>query len=356
MRAYVWVQITAEQGVILENNQNINLARVFHTYTGLDGTPMREYHIDIHPHLHSFVRNKRMGGDLSVRKDEGSRPLIVIGQDESVIKQYSFSAKCWQGVNGERRLLPKSDGYTTMISAFCCRVFGLGLHVTNEQLVEINKRRTEGITSHYLSTDSANEINGTTLKKPFDSKDLLVRYFEVGVMGEGYWNFHHMALQTEDAFDVLAIIYPHCDIVKLTDQSSGHGKAVKDALDASLMNVRYGGKNFMRDSTVTNVGCHMYNDEDNPQLQLGQKQELTFRGDHKGPFYLKGETRLNCKFDRASGKRKKKKKTKAEILTMLKNKYDFVPKRRYKMDELHNIASQFGEPIETELENVIIPG
>ena len=54
---------------------------------------MREYHIDIHPHLYSFVRNKRMGGDLSVRNKDGSRPVIIIGQDESIVKQYSFSSK-----------------------------------------------------------------------------------------------------------------------------------------------------------------------------------------------------------------------------------------------------------------------
>ena len=79
-----------------------------------------------------------------------------------------------------------------MISAFCSRAFGLGLTVTNEQLFEINKRRSEGLFSHYVSTESANEIYGTTLKKPFDSKELLVRYFEVGVMAEGYWNYHHI--------------------------------------------------------------------------------------------------------------------------------------------------------------------
>ena len=111
-----------------------------------------------------------------------------------------------------------------MISAFCSRAFGLGLNVSNEQLAEINKRRTNGITSHYISTESANEIYGTTLKKPFETNELLIRYFEVGVMGEGYWNYDHMALQTEDAFDMLAVVYLHCDYIKLTDQSSGHGK------------------------------------------------------------------------------------------------------------------------------------
>ena len=306
--AYVWVHLTEEQSILLENDQNVNLARVFHSYTGNDGSKMREYHVDIHPRLQAFVRNKRMGGDLSVRKPEGTRPVIIIGQDESVVKQHSFSAKCWQGVGGERKLLPKSDGYSLMISAFCSRVFGLGLHVTNEQLNEINKRRSEGTTAHYVSVDSAKEIYGTTKKKPFATQELLLQYFEVGVMGQGYWNFHHMALQTEDAFDVLSIVYPHCDFIKLTDQSSGHGKAVKDGLEVSNMNVYYGGKNFMRKTSVTNVGNFFYDDAEDPQLNLGDEQDLVFKADDKGPFYVAKNIRDNCKHDRASGKRKRKKK------------------------------------------------
>lgn len=48
-----------------------------------------------------------MVGDLSVRRTEGHQPVIVIRQGESVVKQYSFSSKCWQGLDGERKLLPK---------------------------------------------------------------------------------------------------------------------------------------------------------------------------------------------------------------------------------------------------------
>ena len=163
--AYLWVHMKEDVAILLENDQNINLAKVYHSYVGADGVPMREYHVDIHPHLYSFVHNQKMGGDLSVRRNEGSRPVIIIGQDESVVKQYSFSSKCWQGVSGERKLLPKSDGYSLMISAFCSRAFGLSLNVTDEELVKINMRRTEGITSHYVSTESANDIYGSTLKK-----------------------------------------------------------------------------------------------------------------------------------------------------------------------------------------------
>ena len=46
-------------------------------------------------------------------------------------------------------------------------------------------------------------------------------------MGDGYWNYDHMALQTEDAFGMLAVVYPNCDYIKLTDQTSGHGKKLR---------------------------------------------------------------------------------------------------------------------------------
>ena len=93
---------------------------------------MREYHIDLHTHLYLLVQNENMGGDLSVCKLIERRSSIIIGQDESVFKQYSFSSKSWQGVSGERTLLPKSDGYSLMVSAFCSRVFGLGLHMNSQ--------------------------------------------------------------------------------------------------------------------------------------------------------------------------------------------------------------------------------
>ena len=67
-RAYNWVQILEEEGVILENNEDIQLVKAYHSYTKDDGTKMREYHIDTHPELMQYVRNKKMCGDLSVRK------------------------------------------------------------------------------------------------------------------------------------------------------------------------------------------------------------------------------------------------------------------------------------------------
>ena len=50
-----------------------------------------------------------------------------------------------------------------------------------------------------------------------------------------------MALQIEDAFDVLCVKYPEYDFTILMDQSSGHGKKMEEGLNAEEMFVRYGG-------------------------------------------------------------------------------------------------------------------
>ena len=82
-----------------------------------------------------------------------------------------------------------------------------------------------------------------------------MRFFDVGVNEEGYWNYNQIALQVEDVFDVLAIKYPQYDIVLLMDQSSGHGKMRDGALNASSMSVKFGGKQGkLRKTKIKKVG------------------------------------------------------------------------------------------------------
>jgi len=51
---------------------------------------MREYHVDTHPIFMSDQYEK----NISTRRDPAlTRPLMMIGQDETVFKQYSFSRK-----------------------------------------------------------------------------------------------------------------------------------------------------------------------------------------------------------------------------------------------------------------------
>ena len=63
------------------------------------------------------------------------------------------------------KLLPKTDGYTTMVSAFVSREFGVGLFLEEKELKEVNERRTSREWGEYISKQEALEIHGTTKKK-----------------------------------------------------------------------------------------------------------------------------------------------------------------------------------------------
>ena len=69
----------------------------------------------------------------------------------------------------------------------------------------------------------------------------LIQYFDLGMQGEGYWNFNHMALFIEDAYDVLSVTYNYCDFAVGLDQSAGHGKKREGGLDANDMSKSWGG-------------------------------------------------------------------------------------------------------------------
>ncbi len=120
---------------------------------------MREYHVDTHQ---SFCNRKL---EKSFRSTS-TRPLMMIRQDESVVKQYSFSRKCWFGPGGETKLLPKSDGYSKMVSAFVFQEFGMRIKLTKDELKEVNKRTRMSIEwGFYLSKNEAINIYVLQRKK-----------------------------------------------------------------------------------------------------------------------------------------------------------------------------------------------
>ena len=83
-------------------------------------------------------------------------------------------------------------------------------------------------------------VYGTTKKKKITDPLTLIRFFDVGVNLEGFWNYDQMSLQVEDVYDVLATVYPTYDFLLLLDQSSGHGKTREGALNVNTMGVRWG--------------------------------------------------------------------------------------------------------------------
>jgi len=208
------------------NGKKEGLVQVYYEFHDEKNRKMREYHMDIHEKFANMKLTK------SVRSSQ-LRPTIIVGQDESVFKQHSFSRQCWFGPNGETELLPKNEGYSQMISAFVSRSFGVGLKLTEEELLRVNERRRSEKWGQYVETKAAIEVYGSTQKKEIKDPLTLVRFFDVGINEEGYWNYFHMALQIEDMFDILSIKYPESNFVVLMDQSSGHGKRMEGGLNAS---------------------------------------------------------------------------------------------------------------------------
>lgn len=85
----------------------------------------REFHVDDHSTLQDVGATLHdFGGNLSVRRPPQDKPIISMGQDECIFKQYAHTPKSWLSPEGKRALIPKDDGMGVMISAFVTREWG----------------------------------------------------------------------------------------------------------------------------------------------------------------------------------------------------------------------------------------
>ena len=78
-----------------------------------------EFHVDDHNFEDCAVKD--YGGNLSVRMPAGRKPVIILGQDESIFNQNSHRGSQWVGPSGEQTIMPKSTGMGIMLSAFQSR-------------------------------------------------------------------------------------------------------------------------------------------------------------------------------------------------------------------------------------------
>jgi len=66
-----------------------------------NGIEFVEYHVDHHVDFQKMGADAHaFGGLLSVRMPPGSKPVIVVGQDEAIFKQYLSMWKAWSGPGG----------------------------------------------------------------------------------------------------------------------------------------------------------------------------------------------------------------------------------------------------------------
>lgn len=86
-----------------------------------------EFHVDEHPSFSERCNRETIfGGHLSVRKPNDSKPLIMIGQDECIYKQFTTTPKQWHLPDGSASINQKTDGDGVMLSVFQSRDFGFG--------------------------------------------------------------------------------------------------------------------------------------------------------------------------------------------------------------------------------------
>jgi hypothetical protein len=122
---------------------------------------MVEYHVDT-SELFQERMNKETsyGGRRSVRYEEEPM-LIILGHDETIIKQFALTVKGWVGPNGETAVVPKDDGAGIMLSAFRSREFGFGLEMSEQDLELVNEYQKD---KNYQDEAAAKEKRGDIKK------------------------------------------------------------------------------------------------------------------------------------------------------------------------------------------------
>ena len=192
LRCYRWVQLSdAEIEEVQKENDKFEKERGYKYIDPLSGLTMHEFHVDDLDNSHEKIEDSDFGGFLSVRKRDEDRPIIMIGQDECIFKQYLLVKKQWILPDGQTAANPKEEGMGIMISSFCLRDFGYGFKLNSQQLAIINNYR-EG--KNYIDEEAAMEVLKCKEKQPLTNSPF-IRKFIYGVNSEGFWNYHHMVIQ-----------------------------------------------------------------------------------------------------------------------------------------------------------------
>ena len=314
----------------------------------VEGKPYEEYHVDDSEAFVEYCDNHPMGGNLSVRFPAGAKPLLAMGQDESIYKAFQFPSGTWT-CDGVQLIRPKTEGVGLMVSAFADRASGFGIPLDPTEIAEINRQRRR---QHYSSSDAAMAVLSCTEKPqlPMDSDHETpgIRFLEYGVNRDGYWNNGNMMVQTEDVLDAAEVIYgpgservmeaqrraPGCitvdwsegfKIVLEMDWSSGHGRKKPDGLDANAMNEKFGGKQPRMHDTIlaecdvgphpAEVAVHLRQagrkstkkaaSTVNLKLKAGETQSMVFQPDDAPPFYAPNTPKYDVLVGSAGKKRKK---------------------------------------------------
>ena len=344
LRCFRWIQLSKPEVEKLEK-ENIDFVRDYgYEYKdNTTGLTMFEFHVDDHESFHKTAAAKfPFGGNLSVRKKEGDKPIIMIGQDESVYKQYLINSKQWNLPDGTTAVNPKDEGHGIMLSSFVSRDFGYGWQLTPEQLLIVNTYRN-GKT--YTDEIAALEVIKQKEKTPLETSPF-IRKFEYGANSEGYWNYNHMVIQFEDVVDVLkALFADKYEYLFYFDHSSGHDRLRPDGLNVKQMNKTFGGnQQKMRNSTIKDA-TYLGPFEHAQKLMIGDEQCMSYKDTDTGPFYLSEKEKEEMKYDVTLEETETRTLTRMQLIIKIQEKTDFQ-NIRGNLKKIQSIATSNNIPLE----------
>ena len=137
LRCYRWYSIPLEeqQQMIEEGKLNPDLGYQYEK----NGKQYVEHHVDDHIDFQSKCANLPFGGNLSVRKKPFDKPIMIIGQDKAIFKQYLFTKGSWLTPGGKKQLVPKDEGQGIILSSFVSREIGFGYTPSTEIMNQVNE-------------------------------------------------------------------------------------------------------------------------------------------------------------------------------------------------------------------------
>ena len=305
-----------------------------------------EFHVDDHEIFYNKCRHLPYGGYLSVRMPPGSKPLLIISQDECIYKQYLFTKGVWVMPDGSKQIIPKDEGHGVMLSGFTSRELGYGFPISKKILKKVNERRKG---QYYSDKEATILLHGTAKKAPLTSTPFSVE-LEYGASHDGYWSYEHMVLQLEDCVAVLKYTHPQFDILFLLDHSNGHNRMRPDGLNLNRINIRHGGKqSIMRPSLLNSSHFGPFHNS-SFKLQPGDTQIMKFLDTDEGPCYLTAEQRISQRLDRQTGKRKQEQLTVPDLIEKLKA--HGIPNPKGNKKTIHNLCNQLNIPLSVDVPKI----
>lgn len=160
-----------------------------------------------------------VGDDLetAIRPElrDGEQPIILVTHDESCFSSHEGKTTIWMEAD-RNPLRPKGQGRSIMVSEFLCECHGR-LQLSEEQ--------------HRLHPDI-----------PKEAREII----KPGKNADGYWTNSDLVKQVrQKAIPIFQILHPGCEALFAFDNSQNHHAMAPDALVASRLNLRDGGKHVI---------------------------------------------------------------------------------------------------------------